>query len=228
MIFTDFAKALSQFTDPRFRGVLWKGLGLTLILFIALCWGTMSLLRWIAPATLTLPLLGPVAGIGGLLSWGGLAVMILLSILLMIPTASAVTSFFLDEVADAVEERHYPHLRPARPPGWVDVIRDTASFFALLMVVNLATWAALPFLFFAAPLVFYISNGFLLGREYFTLAAMRREGRAGAIALRKRHAFEIWVAGTLMAVPLTVPGLNLIIPILGAATFTHLYHRVRD
>jgi len=29
-----------------------------------------------------------------------------------------------------------------------------------------------------------------------------------------------------MAVPLTFPLINLIIPILGAATFTHLFHRL--
>jgi CysZ protein len=29
-----------------------------------------------------------------------------------------------------------------------------------------------------------------------------------------------------MAVPLTIPVVNLLVPILGAATFTHLYHRL--
>ena len=67
-------------------------------------------------------------------------------------------------------------------------------------------------------------NGFLLGREYFTLAAIRRIGRQGARELRSRHAATIWLAGVLMAIPLTVPLLNLVVPILGAATFTHLFH----
>jgi CysZ protein len=34
------------------------------------------------------------------------------------------------------------------------------------------------------------------------------------------------MAGILMALPLTIPLMNLFIPILGAATFTHLYHRL--
>jgi CysZ protein len=29
-----------------------------------------------------------------------------------------------------------------------------------------------------------------------------------------------------MAVPLSIPLINLLIPVLGAATFTHLYHRL--
>ncbi|MEL7165128.1 MAG: hypothetical protein AAGL96_06600, partial [Pseudomonadota bacterium] len=45
-----------------------------------------------------------------------------------------------------------------------------------------------------------------------------------ARVLRRAHSGRIWLAGTLMAVPLTIPLINLIIPILGAATFTHLYH----
>lgn len=225
MILTDFLKALAQMGDRRFRAVLFKGIGLTIAFFVALCVGTVSLIRWLVPASVSLPFVGPDALSVSLLSWGGVGLMILLSVLLMIPTASAITSFFLDEVADAVEERHHPHLRPAQPPGMMDVIRDTIGFMGLILLVNLAAWMVLPFFTIAAPFLFYILNGFLLGREYFTLAAMRREGRAGAIAMRKRHRFEIWTAGTLMAIPLTVPVLNLIIPILGAAVFTHMYHR---
>ena len=69
-------------------------------------------------------------------------------------------------------------------------------------------------------------NGFLLGREYFTLAAMRRIGRESARKLRAKHTPAIWLAGTLMAIPLSVPLVNLVIPILGAATFTHIYHKL--
>jgi uncharacterized protein involved in cysteine biosynthesis len=45
--------------------------------------------------------------------------------------------------------------------------------------------------------------------------------------LRRRHAGEIWLAGTLMAAPLSVPLVNLLIPVLGIATFTHLFHRLQ-
>mgnify|MGYP007061007021 CR=1 FL=1 len=72
----------------------------------------------------------------------------------------------------------------------------------------------------------YVLNGFLLGREYFMLVAMRRLGRPGAVQLRRRHPVAIWVAGTLMAAPLSVPVVNLLVPVLGAATFTHLFHRL--
>ncbi|MEO1734371.1 MAG: EI24 domain-containing protein, partial [Pseudomonadota bacterium] len=103
---------------------------------------------------------------------------------------------------------------------------DGLGFLGVLVVANL--FALVLYLIFAplAPIIFWLLNGFLLGREYFTLAAMRRIGRPAAKALRRRHIVTIWAAGTLMAIPLSVPIVNLIIPILGAATFTHIFHMV--
>jgi CysZ protein len=66
----------------------------------------------------------------------------------------------------------------------------------------------------------------LLGREYFTLVAQRRLPGPEVAALRRRNRLAIWAAGVLMAVPLTLPLANLVVPVLGAATFTHLFHRL--
>ena len=103
---------------------------------------------------------------------------------------------------------------------------DSFNFFALLVAVNILALilyaVAGPFI----PLLFWGLNGLLLGREYFTLVAQRRLGRAGAKALRRRHGAQIWLAGTLMAAPLSIPLVNLFIPVLGAATFTHMFQRL--
>jgi CysZ protein len=77
-----------------------------------------------------------------------------------------------------------------------------------------------------APFVFWLVNGFLLGREYFQLVALRRLSPAEAAALRRRHAGRIWLAGTAMAVPLSVPVVNLLVPIVGVAVFTHQFQRM--
>jgi uncharacterized protein involved in cysteine biosynthesis len=133
---------------------------------------------------------------------------------------------FLDDVADAVEAEHYPHLPPATHVPFGDALRDTVNFMGVLIGVNIV--ALVLYLMFApfAPLIFWSVNGFLLGREYFTLAAIRRVGRTEAKRLRSKHGLTIWAAGFLMAIPLSVPLLNLMIPILGAATFTHLFHQL--
>jgi uncharacterized protein involved in cysteine biosynthesis len=227
MMFTSFFKALGQLGDRRFRKVLWRGVGLTLgllaVITAVLVWG----IGWIVGDAVTLPLLGEVQWVDNVLSWAFVALMIGLSVFLMVPVASAFVSMFLDEVAEAVEDRHYPNLPKVEGPPLRDEIRDGLSAFGVLVVANIVALLLTLVLPIAGLPVFFALNGFLLGREYFTLAAMRREGRAGAKTMRKKHGAVIWAAGVLMALPLTVPILNLIVPILGAATFTHLYHRLK-
>lgn len=227
MIFRSFLLTLGQLGDPRFRKVLLLGIGLGLALLVAFFAGLMWLLNaWLGPEA-TLPFIGEVTWLDDLLSWTAFISMIVLSVFLMIPVASAITSMFLDDVADAVEDRHYPNLPKAERVPFGDALRDTVNFLGVLIAANL--FAVILYVVFSpfALFIFWGLNGFLLGREYFTLAAMRREGRAGAKVLRKRHAGKIWIAGTLMAMPLSLPLVNLVIPILGAATFTHLYHQIQ-
>jgi uncharacterized protein involved in cysteine biosynthesis len=226
MILSDFLKALGQIGDPRFRRVLWWGVGLTLALLVAAYAGLLQLVALLDPGSVAIPGIGPVTWIGDLMTWGSAFFMLVLSVFLMIPVASAITSMFLDDVAQAVEDRHYPHLPPLGRQSLWEAFRDTVSFLGVLIGANLLAIFGYIMLPFAAPFIFYALNGFLLGREYFTVAAMRREGRAGADAMRRENLPQIWMAGVLMTLPLTVPIMNLFIPILGAATFTHLYHRL--
>jgi uncharacterized protein involved in cysteine biosynthesis len=45
-------------------------------------------------------------------------------------------------------------------------------------------------------------------------------------AMRRRNRGKLWLAGTLMAAPLSIPVVNLLVPVLGVATFTHIFHRL--
>ena len=142
----------------------------------------------------------------------------------MIPVASIITSLFLDEVADAVEAKHYPPMSGTPGVGFYAGLKDPVNFLGVLILANVLALLLYAMLPFAAVFIFFAMNGYLLGREYFQLAAMRHIGRAGARELRRAHWGTIWFAGCLMAVPLSVPFINLLIPILGAATFTHIFH----
>lgn len=226
MIFSDFAKAVAQLTDRRFRRVLWLGLLLTLALLIGIYALFLWFIQTFASDPVALPVIGQVEWVGALLSVGSLLIMLALSVILMVPVASAFSGLFLEDVAQAVEDRHYPQLPPVPRQGLGQTLIDTVNFFGLLVAVNLVAVLAYGFAGPAAPLVFWALNGFLLGREYFQLAAMRRLGRAGARALRRHHPLQIWFAGILMAVPLSIPLVNFLVPVLGAATFTHLFHRL--
>jgi len=227
MIFSDFAKAVAQLGDRRFRRVLWLGMGLSVALLVGAYAAFLWFLQTFASDPMSLPVIGEVKWVGALLSIGSLLVMLALSVFLMVPVASAFSGLFLEDVAQAVEDRHYPDLPPVPRQSLGQSLIDAANFLGLVIAVNLVAVFAYPFAGPAAPLLFWAINGFLLGREYFQLAAMRRLGRAGAKALRRQHSLQIWLAGVLMAVPLSIPLVNLLVPVLGAATFTHLFHRLR-
>ncbi len=226
MILSAFFKALAQLPDQRFRSVLWRGIGLTIALLVAIYAGLLWLIEWLTADPITLPGVGEITWLGDLLGWGSLGLMLFLSIFLMVPVASAITSLFLDEVADAVEEKHFPTLHPTPPVGFAEGLRDTVNFLGVLIGANIFAFVLYAIFPFAAFFIFYALNGYLLGREYFQLAAMRRIGRVKAKELWTRNKGTIWAAGCLMAVPLTFPLINLVIPILGAATFTHLFHQL--
>ena len=224
VIFRAFGLAVGQLSDARFRRVFLIGIGLSVALLIGFVAGFSWFIEWITGEKAWLPILGEVTWLNDLLSWGAVFLLGFLSMFLMVPVASAITSMFLDDVADATEAEHYPHLPPATRSSFGDALRDTVNFLGVLIGANVL--AIILYFFFApaALFIFWALNGFLLGREYYTMAAIRRVGRKRAKELRRDNFGSIWVAGILMAMPLSVPFLNLLIPILGAATFTHLFH----
>ena len=79
-----------------------------------------------------------------------------------------------------------------------------------------------------APFIFYGLNGYLLGREYFGLVALRRLPPAEVKALLCCHRANIWGLGVLLALPLSIPLFGLLVPFIGVAAFTHLYHQLAE
>ena len=226
MIFAAFFRALGQLGDRRFRRVVLLGALLALALLVAVYAGFLQLLWWLTPESIDLPIVGPVSGVESLLGWASLPMLIGLSLFLLVPVASAFTGLFLEDVVDAVEDRHYPGLPPASAQGWTEALLQSVNFLGLVIAVNAAALMVYPFVGPAIPLVFWSVNGFLLGREYFTMVAQRRMPKAEVVAMRRRNRGRWWLAGTLMAAPLSIPVVNLLVPVLGVATFTHIFHRL--
>jgi len=224
MIANAFLRALSQFGDGRFQRVLALGVGLTIALLAGITWLFVKTVGYFLPDTVSLPWIGEIGWLTGAASGVTIAGMLVASVFLMVPVASAFTSIFLEDIADAVEDRFYPEAGEAPRTPWGTALADTLTFLVVILLANIA--ALILYLFFPpfAPFIFWGLNGFLLGREYFQITAMRRLGRQGAKELRRRHMVTIWSAGVLMAVPLTIPLVNLTVPVLGAAVFTHLFH----
>ena len=227
MILSDFLKSVAQFDDPKFRRVLWRGMGLTIALLIAACLLVNFGINQLLSSAWAANMIGDQSWLGALINIGGVLFTIALSIWLMVPVTSAIIALFLDEVAQAVEARHYPHLPKQTATKLQDQILVGIRFLGILLLANIGALILSMILPLLAPFVFWATNGYLMGREYFQMAAMRRMPRAQAQELYQRHQGSIWTAGILMAIPMSIPLVGLFIPILGAATFTHQFERLR-
>ena len=101
----------------------------------------------------------------------------------------------------------------------------TLKFFGVMLLVNVIALALL-----LVPgvnlVVFYIANGYLLGREYFQLAAMRFRDEAQAAELRRRHAIAIFLGGLVIAVMVSIPILNLATPVFATIFMVRLHKRL--
>ena len=72
------------------------------------------------------------------------------------------------------------------------------------------------------------ANAYLLGRQYFEFIALRHLSPAEAATLRRRHAGQIFLAGLVMALMVSVPVLNLITPLFGAAFMVRVFKRLPE
>ena len=86
----------------------------------------------------------------------------------------------------------------------------------------------MPFLLFAGFgfLIFFVATAWLLGREYFLLAAMRFHSVEEAKALRKRHHGTVVLGGCFIAAFVSIPILNLATPLFGTAFMVHMHKRI--
>ena len=87
---------------------------------------------------------------------------------------------------------------------------------------------ALPFLLFAGlgAVLFFLATAYLLGREYFEMAAMRFHPVAEAKALRRLNRGTVFVAGMFIAAFVSIPIVNLATPVFGMAFMVHMYKRM--
>lgn len=215
-MFSALAKTLGQLNDPPIRRVIGKTIGL-------------AILGYVLFVVLVYLLIGWLAGLSGwlesLAQFGGIVGAIVIAWFLFPSVAAAIAGIFADEVIDAVEARHYPHLPPGKPVPVLQAVFDGLKLAAIAVIANLL---ALPFLlvFPIYVLITWGVNGWLLGREYFEMVAFRRMDRASAHELHRRHNRIFTIAGVIIAVCLTIPFVNLLAPVLGAAFMVHVAQNV--
>lgn len=226
-LLNDLTRAVAQITDPAFRSVLWRALGLSVLLLAGVGGGLLWLLMWVVPDSFTLPWFGGIENSDMAVAIIAIPVLLILSIFAMFPVAALFVGLFLDKVADAVEARHYPHLAPNRDVPLGETLAQGGKMALLIIGANLIALIAYVVALPLAPLLYWGLNGYLLGREFFQQAAVRRMPVREARSLRRANRMEIWLLGVLIALPMSIPIINLVVPVIGAAAFTHLFHRLR-
>ncbi len=141
-----------------------------------------------------------------------------------------IASMLLEYVVRAVEARHYPDLPAARDVSIWEDIAYGIKFALVLIGINLLALPIYLILAFLPPLGFifsWILNGYLIGREYFEMVAMRRMQLPEAKTLRRARRGEVFGAGVVCAVVMTIPIVNLISPVVATAYMTHVFHRIQ-
>jgi CysZ protein len=214
-MFASARKAFGMIFDPALFGVVLKSFLLAFLLFaalfIAVQYGVEHLpaLHW--------------HWLNVALDWLAPILVVVLAFFLGPPVAAIFASLFLDSVARTVEAKYYPG--DARDKGAPLL---TYLFVGLRLAAFIIVWslALLPFdvaLPVVGSLASVVVNGWLLGREYFELAALRHLPRSGVDAMRKRHGFGVLGAGLVIAVLAEIPIVNFIVPLFGAAFMVHVF-----
>ncbi len=209
---------MAQLPDPAFRRVVWRAALGTLLLFMLL----LGLTGWTL-ARLSLFQIGWLdTGIDLL---GGAAVLIL-SWLMFPAVMITISSLMLDRIVEAVEARHYPGLPPPRKQSLREELWNSLKFLGLVVLLNLL---ALPLYFIPGVNLFlyYSLNGYLLGREYYELVAVRRLSRDSVRLLRSEESLRLFVAGVIIAFISVLPIVNLFAPVVATAFMVHLFEQLR-
>lgn len=220
MILQSARLAASQLFEPEFRHLFWKSIGITLLV-LAAAWFVLEAIV----STVLAPMLGPWPWLATAVVWLTGAGMFVGALFLIAPVSAALAGVFQDEIADAVEQRHYPNDPPGTPMPLMPSIWLSAKF---LMVVAGANFVALLLVLLPGInfVIFFVVNAYLIGREYFTFASMRFLGEKEATALRRENNTTIFLAGLVVTGFMAVPILNLATPIFATALMVHLYKQI--
>lgn len=217
-MFTAFSRAMGQLGDPRVRRVLWISLAATIIVYGLLIGGV----SWLMFGT---NILTGLPGWEAVIDWAAVVIVPIVALFLFPAVITAVLGFFLEDVADAVEDKWYPELPAPRDVSVGEALWAAGRFALVAVGLNLLI---LPLYLFPVlgQVAFYAVNGYLIGREYFELVMLRRLTGEQVTALRKVHGVRLWMTGALTAFLLTIPFVNIIAPVLGTAAMVHIARRI--
>jgi CysZ protein len=210
--------ALSDSLAPAGRRALLLSLGGALLLLVGLWLGASALLAVIHVSRFhwldtVVDVVGSLAAL--FIAW------------LLFPAMSMlVLGLFIEPVVAAIERTHYPGLPPVRRIGIGEAITSGVRLALLALVLNLLM---LPLYLFPVVnvAIYYGLNGYLVGRAYFETIALRRMERRNVRSMWHGSRGQLSIAGAIIAVLLSLPLINLVAPLIGAAFMLHLFEALR-
>jgi len=156
---------------------------------------------------------------------GGFAVFII-TLLLFPAFMPLVASLFEDKIIGIVEGADYPNTpKPQDRPFLPELMQDL-KFVAISLTLNIIL-LPLYLIPIIGQVVFILLNGYLMGREFFTIAAGRHMGKREANAYRKANRITALMGGMIVAGVALIPVVNLLVPFVGIVLMVHAYHSLK-
>ncbi len=205
--------AVGQLDDPACVGVLVRSVGLALVAYLLLMagsiWGIRALLAMVHWPGWIAAILGTIG-------------VLLMAFWLFLPTVMVIATLYVERVARAVDRRHYPFLPPPSPAALPAQLWDGLALALQVLLLN-AVSVLLALLVPGIGLgLAVVISGWAIGRGLFVAVAMRRMRRSDATLLYRQHRLAVLLPGLVLAAAATVPGLNLIVPLVGTAAMVHV------
>lgn len=213
-----WAGALGDLFGKPLRGLLLICAALAGALLAAATWGATTVLVPLIPqggAGWT----GWLSDIGRALAEAGV---VLLAILLFPAVSMIVGGALFDAAAQRVERLRFPSDAPARAVPLHEGLLAGLRIAPLALLLNVL---ALPLVFIPVVnvLAFTLLNAFLMGRECFTLAALRFRTFEAARDMRRRRGVSVYLAALapalLAGLPTMLPITPFLIPLVAIVSF---------
>jgi CysZ protein len=217
-MFASAGKAAAMLFDRDFAGIVLRSLLLTAALFVVL-------FVVVEYALTHMPPLGTI-WVNRLLEVAMPFILVLAIFFLGAPVAAIFGSLYLDRIAAKVDAHFFPDDPKSAGTPLARGLGEAARLIALSLLVNvflLPVDIGVPGL---AEIATILANGWLLGREFFELAALRHVSRKDSDAMRTRYATRIYAAGLLISILTAIPLIDLIAPFFGSALMAHLFKRL--
>ncbi len=216
-----FTMAFGQLNDSRFLKPLLYSLGLSLVVaLIALPVGYLGF-EWLNQAFLSW-LEGGDSWWMDTIEWSlrvlGILIMLVILFFAFGSVQTAFLGLFLDDVVTAARDKNHPTIQLEPPPSLSKSSWASARFLALSLSLNALILPVVLIGWFLPPLgliVQLIANGYLFGKEYEDIIAVRFQTETRLDPLKRT------IFGTATAALFLVPVLNFVAPVISAAAFTN-------